>query len=105
MKEDRDLMCNEGGGQGKESIEEEGFANVSRHECEDFKIQEKLFNHLNPNKKEREISKSPETTKQMIKDEENVDQGEFHTTLFLLGAWMLQMMTSYVEKIFPIILP
>ena len=98
-------MCNEGDGRGIQSIEEEGFANVSRHECEDFKIQEKLFGHLNPNEKKKEKEKSQETTQHVIEDEENVDQSEFHTTLLLLGAQMLQMMTSYVEKIFPIIFP
>ena len=105
MKEDEDFMSNQGEGQKMESIGEERSTNVSRHHYENFKTKEDVFNHLHPNEKEREISKSQETTKQMINDEENVDQGEFHTTLFLLGAWMLQMMTSYVEKIFPIILP
>ena len=38
MKEDGDPMCNEGDDRGIEPIEEEGFANVSRHDCEDFKI-------------------------------------------------------------------
>ena len=51
-------MSNEGDGRGIEPIGEEGFTNISRHDYEDFKIQEKLFNHLDPNEKEKEISKS-----------------------------------------------
>ena len=38
MKEDVDPMCNEGDGQGIDSIGVEGFANVSRHDFEDFKF-------------------------------------------------------------------
>lgn len=53
-------MSNEGDGQEMESIGEEGSTNVSRHDCDSFKIQEKVFNHLNPNEKEKEKSKYQE---------------------------------------------
>ena len=68
-------------------IEENGSSDVSRHHCENFTIQEKLFNHLDPNEKEKEISKSPETTQNMVQDEGNLDQGEFHTDF--IPTWCL----------------
>ena len=88
MKEDVDSMSNQGDGWEMESIEEEGSSNVSRHHCENFKTHENVFNHFNPNEKEKEILNiSWETTQHMIKDEGNMDQGEFHTTFIL--TWCL----------------
>jgi hypothetical protein len=44
MKEDS--MSNQGDGREMVPIKEERFANVSRHDCEDFKIQEEsLYRH------------------------------------------------------------
>ena len=87
MKEDGDSMSNQGDGQEMVPIEEEGSSNVSSYHYEHFKTQEKLFNHLDPNEKEKETSKSQETTKHMIKDEGNMDQGEFNTTF--IPTWCL----------------
>ena len=48
---------------------------------------EKLFNHLDPNEKEKEISKYQGTTKHIIEDEGNVVRHEFHTTF--IPTWSL----------------
>lgn len=53
MKENKGPMSNQGDAQEMVPIEEKGSSNVSRHDCEDFQIQEKLFNHLGPNEKEK----------------------------------------------------
>ena len=53
MKEDKGSMSNQGDGREMVPIEEKGSNNVSRHHCENFQTQEKLFNHLDPNEKEK----------------------------------------------------
>ena len=57
-KQDDDSMSNQGDGQEMVLIEEEGSSNISSYHCENFKTQEKVFNHLDPNEKEKQISKS-----------------------------------------------
>ena len=70
------------------SIKEEEFVNVSGHHYEDFNTHKNVFNHLNPNEKEKEISNfSQGATQDMIKDEGSVDRGEFHTTF--IPTWCL----------------
>ena len=41
MKEDEDSMSNQGEGQEMESIGEEGFSNVLRHQCQNFQTHKK----------------------------------------------------------------
>ena len=49
MKVYDNSLSNQGDGQDRVSIEEEGSSNVSRHHCENFQTQKKVLNHLNPN--------------------------------------------------------
>ena len=58
MKGDRDSISKQGDHREMVSIEEERYGNVSTHHCENLQTKEKVFNHPDPNEKEKEISKS-----------------------------------------------